>query len=44
MYIAYYESVILEQQLNYFILENKYNDQKTVIEESDTKKKLHGKR
>lgn len=24
MYIAYYESVILEQQLNYFILENKY--------------------
>jgi len=28
MYNAYYESVILEQQLNYFILENKYNDQK----------------
>ena len=44
MYIAYYESVILEQQLNYFILENKYYNQKTVIEESDTKKETPWKK
>lgn len=44
MYNAYYESVILEQQLNYFILENKYNGQKTIIEESDTKKETPWKK
>lgn len=44
MYIAYYESVILEQQLNYFILENKYYNQKRLLKKVILKKKLHGKR
>ena len=40
----YYESVILEQQINYFILENKYDNQKTAIEESNTKKETPWKK
>ena len=34
MNIVYYESVILEQQINYYILETKINDQKTILNES----------
>ena len=34
LYKEIYESQILNQQINYFILENKYNDQKTILNES----------
>lgn len=44
MHDVYYQSLILEQQINYFILENKYYNQKTVIEESDTKKETPWKK
>ena len=34
LYKEIYESQILNQQINYFILENKYNNQKTILNES----------
>ena len=34
LYKEIYESQILNQQINYYILENKYNNQKTILNES----------
>ena len=40
MHDAYYESLILEQQINYFILENKYNNEKQIILNESIEDKL----